>query len=121
MQPKSEIKGNYTVRLRVAGREFFGKADMPQQAKHFACDVAIPIIKTLRDASNFAAMLSETSAAADASSTSTPQRASSSDPNVWKNPVTRVHEIATNHSLHAAFELVSEQVKIECVRVREDC
>ena len=33
---RDEMRGNYKVQLSVAGYEYFGQADLPQQAKHNA-------------------------------------------------------------------------------------
>ena len=33
---RDEMRGNYKVQLNVAGCEYFGQADLPQQAKHNA-------------------------------------------------------------------------------------
>ena len=33
---RDEMRGNYEVQLSVAGYNYFGKADLPQQAKHNA-------------------------------------------------------------------------------------
>lgn len=33
---RDEMRGNYKVQLNVAGYEYFGQADLPQQAKHNA-------------------------------------------------------------------------------------
>ena len=36
MWDKKEMLGNYRVQLNVAGYEFYGNAELPQQAKHNA-------------------------------------------------------------------------------------
>ncbi len=36
MWSKDEMRGKYKVQLNVAGREFFGEGELPQQAKHDA-------------------------------------------------------------------------------------
>ena len=36
MWDKKEMIGNYRVQLNVAGYEFYGNAELPQQAKHNA-------------------------------------------------------------------------------------
>ena len=33
---RDEMRGNYKVQLSIAGYEYFGQADLPQQAKHNA-------------------------------------------------------------------------------------
>ncbi len=38
MWKKEEMRGIYKVKLTVAGQEFFGTADLPQQAKHSAAE-----------------------------------------------------------------------------------
>ena len=38
MWDKEEMRGSYTVQLKVAGQEFVGFADLPQQAKHVAAE-----------------------------------------------------------------------------------
>ncbi len=36
MWSKAEMRGKYKVKLDVAGQEFYGEAELPQQAKHDA-------------------------------------------------------------------------------------
>ena len=36
MWSKKEMLGNYRVQLNVCGYEFYGQAELPQQAKHNA-------------------------------------------------------------------------------------
>ena len=45
MWDKKEMLGNYRVQLNVAGYEFYGQAELPQQAKHNAAVQALPIVR----------------------------------------------------------------------------
>ena len=49
---KEEMRGNYRVQLIVNGFEYFGHADLPQQAKHNAAMQALPMLNRLPDAAN---------------------------------------------------------------------
>jgi len=49
MWSKKEMTGNYRVQLNVAGYEFYGQAELPQQAKHNAATQAMPIVRNLPD------------------------------------------------------------------------
>ena len=40
---------NGRVQLNVAGYEFYGQAELPQQAKHNAAVQALPIVRNLPD------------------------------------------------------------------------
>ena len=44
MWDKKELLGNYQVQLNVAGSKFFGNAELPQQAKHYAALQALEIL-----------------------------------------------------------------------------
>jgi len=57
MWDKKEMLGNYRVQLNVAGYEFYGQAELPQQAKHSAATQAIPIVRNLPDPSGSAAVV----------------------------------------------------------------
>eukprot|EP00092_Neocalanus_flemingeri_P046333 GFUD01052101.1.p1 GENE.GFUD01052101.1~~GFUD01052101.1.p1 ORF type:complete len:438 (+),score=109.97 GFUD01052101.1:63-1376(+) len=64
MWNKKEMLGNYRVQLNVAGYEFYGQAELPQQAKHNAATQAMPIVRNLPDPAGTAAVV--TSPAAEA-------------------------------------------------------
>lgn len=51
MWSKKEMLGNYRVQLNVCGYEFYGQAELPQQAKHNAATQAIPIVRALPEPS----------------------------------------------------------------------
>lgn len=55
MWNKKEMLGNYRVQLNVAGYEFYGQAELPQQAKHNAATQAMPIVRNLPDPAGTAA------------------------------------------------------------------
>jgi len=57
MWDKKEMLGNYRVQLNVAGYEFYGQAELPQQAKHSAATQAIPIVRNLPDPSGSATVV----------------------------------------------------------------
>jgi len=47
MWTKKEMLGNYRVQLNMAGYEFYGQAELPQQAKHNAATQALDIIRNM--------------------------------------------------------------------------
>jgi len=49
---KEEMRGNYRVQLTVNGFEYYGQADLPQQAKHNAAMQALPMLNRLPDAAS---------------------------------------------------------------------
>lgn len=57
MWNKKEMLGNYRVQLNVAGYEFYGQAELPQQAKHNAATQAMAIVRNLPDPSGTAKVL----------------------------------------------------------------
>jgi len=57
MWNKKEMLGNYRVQLNVAGYEFYGQAELPQQAKHNAATQAMPIVRNLPDPAGTAAVV----------------------------------------------------------------
>ena len=57
MWHKKEMLGNYRVQLNVAGYEFYGQAELPQQAKHNAATQAMPIVRNLPDPSGTATVV----------------------------------------------------------------
>jgi len=57
MWNKKEMLGNYRVQLNVAGYEFYGQAELPQQAKHNAATQAMPIVRNLPDPAGSAAVV----------------------------------------------------------------
>merc|ERR1719330_233435 len=59
MWDKKEMLGNYRVQLNVAGYEFYGNAELPQQAKHNAAVQALPIVRNLPDPIGTAAVVSQ--------------------------------------------------------------
>jgi len=59
MWDKKEMLGNYRVQLNVAGYEFYGQAELPQQAKHNAAVQALPIVRNLPDPTGSAAVVSQ--------------------------------------------------------------
>jgi len=59
MWDKKEMIGNYRVQLNVAGYEFYGNAELPQQAKHNAAVQALPIVRNLPDPIGTAAVVSQ--------------------------------------------------------------
>jgi hypothetical protein len=127
MWKKDEMRGSYTVQLTIAGGEYVGKADLPQLAKHYASEQAIPILESLPDASNVSALLAKGAAAAaattapaggggggvGASAVVAAASVASSDPEVagGKNPIMRVNEIAMTHGLCVEWDMISEQVR----------
>jgi len=52
MWSKKEMLGNYRVQLNVAGYEFYGQAELPQQAKHNASTQALEIVRKIPDPSS---------------------------------------------------------------------
>jgi len=52
MWSKEEMRGNYRVQLTVNGFEYYGQADLPQQAKHNAAMQALPMLNRLPDAAS---------------------------------------------------------------------
>jgi len=57
MWNKKEMLGNYRVQLNVAGYEFYGQAELPQQAKHNAATQAMPIVRNLPDPAGTSAVV----------------------------------------------------------------
>lgn len=49
MWSKKDMLGNYRVQLNVAGYEFYGQAELPQQAKHNASTQALPVVRAMPD------------------------------------------------------------------------
>ena len=70
MWDKKEMLGNYRVQLNVAGYEFYGQAELPQQAKHNAAVQALPIVKALPDPTGTGATVGKPADAAGATSSS---------------------------------------------------
>ena len=115
MWKKDEMRGNYTVKLTVAGHEFIGKADLPQMAKHHAAEQAMPVLQQLPDASNVAAIhtankLAENAATPGGGVKKEPGAAGDAATAGGKNPIMRINEIAMTHGLCVEWEMVSEQV-----------
>lgn len=52
MWSKKEMLGSYRVQLNVGGYEFYGNAELPQQAKHNAATQALPIVRSLPEPSS---------------------------------------------------------------------
>jgi len=66
MWNKKEMLGNYRVQLNVAGYEFYGQAELPQQAKHNAATQAMPIVRNLPDPAGTAAVVAAPAAGVEA-------------------------------------------------------
>merc|ERR1719195_970730 len=49
---KDEMRGNYRVQLSINGYEYFGQADLPQQAKHNSAMQALPMLNRIPDAAS---------------------------------------------------------------------
>jgi len=47
MWTKKEMLGNYRVQLNMAGYEFYGQAELPQQAKHNAATQALDVLRKM--------------------------------------------------------------------------
>jgi len=47
---KEEMRGNYRVQLSINGYEYYGQADLPQQAKHNSAMQALPMLNRIPDA-----------------------------------------------------------------------
>jgi len=47
---KDEMRGNYRVQLSINGYEYYGQADLPQQAKHNSAMQALPMLNRIPDA-----------------------------------------------------------------------
>ena len=52
----------FRVQLNVAGYEFYGQAELPQQAKHNAAVQALPIVRNLPDPTGTAAVVAKPAA-----------------------------------------------------------
>ena len=102
------------VQLNVAGYEFYGQAELPQQAKHNAAVQALPIVRNLPDPTGTAAVVAKPAAgdgAADpaAAAGSTGLTASCGTGSQYeKNVNMALNEIAMQNGCVPEWTLVSE-------------
>lgn len=115
MWDKKEMLGNYRVQLNVAGYEFYGQAELPQQAKHNAAVQALPIVRNLPDPTGTAAVVAKPAAgdgadpAAAAAAGSTGLTANCGTGSVYeKNVNMALNEIAMQNGCVPEWTLVSE-------------
>jgi len=65
MWSKKDMLGNYRVQLNVAGYEFYGQAELPQQAKHNASTQALEIVRKIPDPSSAGKVVAKPVSAGD--------------------------------------------------------
>ena len=105
----------FRVQLNVAGYEFYGQAELPQQAKHNAAVQALPIVRNLPDPTGTAAVVAKPAAgdgadpAAAAAAGSTGLTANCGTGSVYeKNVNMALNEIAMQNGCVPEWTLVSE-------------
>jgi len=107
MWNKKEMLGNYRVQLNVAGYEFYGQAELPQQAKHNAATQAMPIVRNLPDPAGTAAVVAAPAAGVEAGSGAMISCGPSGGPD-QKNVNMALNEIAMMNGCVPEWTLVSE-------------
>jgi len=118
MWSKKEMTGNYRVQLNVAGYEFYGQAELPQQAKHNAATQAMPIVRNLPDPTGTATSLSSSTPSTPLTASSNTASSSSTDATVeesslnsalmGKNVNMALNEIAMTNGCVPEWTLMSE-------------
>ncbi len=105
MWSKAEMRGKYKVKLTVAGKDFYGEGELPQQAKHDAAGHAVPFVRDLpTPGSGMGA--AKTQAAASSSSGS--DAGSSEGGGDAKNAIMMLNEIGMSRNLIIDWNLVGE-------------
>ncbi len=101
---KKELINNYRVQLTFAGKEFYGNAELPQQAKHNASSKALEILSA-----GWALTGPEEAAATETSEAATPTSAASGSGRGYeKNVNMALNEIAMRMGCELKWTLVSE-------------
>jgi len=106
MWSKKEMLGNYRVQLNVAGYEFYGQAELPQQAKHNAATQAMPIVRNLPDPAGTSAIV--TTPTPESSSGSAVISCGPSTALQQKNVNMALNEIAMMNGCVPEWTLISE-------------
>ena len=97
---KEEMRGNYRVQLLANGLEFYGQADLPQQAKHNAAIQALAMLNRLPDASKISTVIQPSSAG--------PATDQASQPESVKNVIMILNEIAMAQNQCMEWSMVKE-------------
>jgi len=108
MWSKKEMTGNYRVQLNVAGYEFYGQAELPQQAKHNAATQAMPIVRNLPDPTGTATAVTNTTTVKTATTEEASTDTTGTDMFVGKNVNMALNEIAMMNGCVPEWTLVSE-------------
>jgi len=115
MWSKKEMLGNYRVQLNVAGYEFYGQAELPQQAKHNAATQAMVIVRNLPDPAGTAKVVTAPPLPGTAagkikeeSKSNSDSAASSTTPMTDKNINMALNEIAMVNDCVPEWTLISE-------------
>lgn len=108
MWSKDDMRGNYRVKLEIAGMEFYGQADMPQLAKHNASRQALPVIQALPDMKDVLQQQALNSATTPSSSESGEITNSVSEPVAPTDATTELNRISMCRDIAPVWETVNE-------------
>jgi len=106
MWDKKEMLGNYRVQLNVAGYEFYGQAELPQQAKHNAATQAMPIVRNLPDPAAVASVVTSPTISSDPEAGATISCGPTGS--IQKNVNMALNEIAMMNGCVPEWSLISE-------------
>lgn len=111
---KEEMRGNYRVQLAINGFEYYGQADLPQQAKHNAAMQALPMLNRLPDAASASKVSvvipnqKATNGAAAAAAGGSGETGSEETSTTVKNVIMILNEIAMSQSQCMEWSMVRE-------------
>jgi len=103
MWHKKDMLGNYRVQLNVAGYEFYGQAELPQQAKHNASTQALEIVRKMPDPSGAGKVIAKPGGVEPDDQPPQPV-----DQKEGKNTTMMLNEIAVNNGCTPEWTLISE-------------
>ena len=104
---KHEMLGNYRVQLNVAGYEFYGQAELPQQAKHNAATQALPVLRTLKTNKCEGKVVAKPGKTAEELETESADSSAAVKPG-GKNVISLLNEAAVGNSITPEWTLISE-------------
>ncbi|TRY64191.1 hypothetical protein TCAL_15256 [Tigriopus californicus] len=105
MWSKDDMRGNYRVKLEIAGMDFYGQADMPQLAKHNASRQALPVIQALPDMKD---VLQQQAMSSSAISESDQQTSSPVEPVAPADAAIELNRISMCRDVAPEWEVLSE-------------
>jgi len=104
MWSKKDMLGNYRVQLNVAGYEFYGQAELPQQAKHNASTQALAVVRAMPDPAGAGKTVAKPGGVPEAEASKAPEAVTTE----VKNTTMLLNEIAIINNCTPDWTLVSE-------------